>query len=584
MQQMNAIASGGIASMMRGMPQGMPQPKPQPAGIALSSINEIANAQGTKTVPEGLKPLLALEQALSQVKAAQNQQALQQQIPQGTIQDQMTAQAEQTLQQARGTSPQQMAPQVAGASQQQEQQKQAMMQKLMQGIARAPGAQQMPGMAAGGIVAFQDGGLTKGYDRDYMDARRFGIDLSPYDSPEKRAEKLERVRKMREFEKYMEQNRAEIPREEPPVSSDTPEAEQQRLLGRFPAPEAPQIQTPPMRMPPAQVTSKVPVPRLSAAVPGQEPSPGVAQLGAQVVKPEAMGQGISPAMGPQIPGPEAARRMRQDEAAKVYGPSEEETKLYEEQMARLRQEAQPKDQRWYERLGALAPYLAQQRIDPSRGGIAGGLGRIAVAGQQMGAAEQAEREKRQARIDALQKQRMDQLRSGRVAGFESGIGAEAAAREAELKEKDIAERRFGTTEASRMAQAQIDAADRRAKEQSGATTDLQRRINLFKNDPETYKSIFGKEEKNVAFEALKIKADLLGKQLTGTTPLMGDAKKRVEQELAMVESALSKLAGLGGAAQPSSGVARPASQAEFDALPKGARFINPADGKEMIKN
>jgi hypothetical protein len=34
---------------------------------------------------------------------------------------------------------------------------------------------------------------------------------------------------------------------------------------------------------------------------------------------------------------------------------------------------------------------------------------------------------------------------------------------------------------------------------------------------------------------------------------------------------------------PSGGVARPTTRAEFDALPKGARFINPADGMEMIK-
>jgi hypothetical protein len=32
------------------------------------------------------------------------------------------------------------------------------------------------------------------------------------------------------------------------------------------------------------------------------------------------------------------------------------------------------------------------------------------------------------------------------------------------------------------------------------------------------------------------------------------------------------------------GVARPTTQAQFDALPKGARYINPSDGKEYTKN
>jgi hypothetical protein len=68
----------------------------------------------------------------------------------------------------------------------------------------------MQGYAGGGAVAFQSGGFL-GYNRDYEDARRLGIDLSPYDPPAVRAEKLERVKKMREFEKSMSANKADIP-------------------------------------------------------------------------------------------------------------------------------------------------------------------------------------------------------------------------------------------------------------------------------------------------------------------------------------------------------------------------------------
>lgn len=56
----------------------------------------------------------------------------------------------------------------------------------------------MRGYAGGGAVAFDRGGLTLGYDRDYMESRDYGINLSPYDPPEVRAEKLERLRIARE--------------------------------------------------------------------------------------------------------------------------------------------------------------------------------------------------------------------------------------------------------------------------------------------------------------------------------------------------------------------------------------------------
>ena len=68
----------------------------------------------------------------------------------------------------------------------------------------------MHGYSGGGAVAFQAGGstlfggsgnLTLGADRDYQDARRFGIALSPYDSEKVRADKLKQLAAMREFEK-----------------------------------------------------------------------------------------------------------------------------------------------------------------------------------------------------------------------------------------------------------------------------------------------------------------------------------------------------------------------------------------------
>lgn len=51
----------------------------------------------------------------------------------------------------------------------------------------------------------------------------------------------------------------------------------------------------------------------------------------------------------------------------------------------------------------------------------------------------------------------------------------------------------------------------------------------------------------------------------------------------MKEYFIQKQMGASKGAAPSSGVTRPITQAEFDKLPSGARYINPADGKEYIK-
>lgn len=106
----------------------------------------------------------------------------------------------------------------------QQAQVQQMMQQAMQpkpaGIEGLP-AQNMQGMqrmAGGGVVGYDGTNesyvvpRTYGYAPDYEDARRMGINLSPYDSPEDRQQKLERLKKMREFEEQR-QSFGEIPTE-----------------------------------------------------------------------------------------------------------------------------------------------------------------------------------------------------------------------------------------------------------------------------------------------------------------------------------------------------------------------------------
>jgi hypothetical protein len=58
----------------------------------------------------------------------------------------------------------------------------------------------MQGYAGGGAVAFDKGGLTLGYAPDYELARKYGINLSPYDSPAVREEKIKRARAMADLD------------------------------------------------------------------------------------------------------------------------------------------------------------------------------------------------------------------------------------------------------------------------------------------------------------------------------------------------------------------------------------------------
>lgn len=97
--------------------------------------------------------------------------------------------------------------------------------------------------ADGGVVGFEEGGMprTYGYAPDYEDARRLGINLSPYDSPEVRQQKLERLRKMREFDEQRK-SFGEIPTEASQANERaiaqafSPAAQERRVLDVPPTP------------------------------------------------------------------------------------------------------------------------------------------------------------------------------------------------------------------------------------------------------------------------------------------------------------------------------------------------------------
>ena len=90
------------------------------------------------------------------------------------------------------------------------------------------------------------------------------------------------------------------------------------------------------------------------------------------------------------------------------------------------------------------------------------------------------------------------------------------------------------------------------------------------------------KETSVELRALKDEEQQLLKRLEATfsSQERGPINARLEQ----ISRDRVKLMGGTSTAAPTGGVITPKSQAEFNALPKGARYINPADGKEYIKN
>jgi hypothetical protein len=93
----------------------------------------------------------------------------------------------------------------------------------------------------------------------------------------------------------------------------------------------------------------------------------------------------------------------------------------------------------------------------------------------------------------------------------------------------------------------------------------------------------GVEEK-AEFANLRQRAKMIQDELKVRMEMDPSGKSpRVQQLQGQLDAIYKELGGTPTAA-PTGGVVTPKSQAEFNALPKGARYINPADGKEYIKN
>lgn len=462
--QTNPMNPQGLASLMKGMPQGQPnpmQPNPlQPQPASPGSVSQIRDTYGTNTVPRDLKALMALNEALQMVKSAENQQQLQAQVPQGTVKDQMTQAAQSIMQQAQG---------VAGASQQQEQEKQAMLQRML-GVAGAPGAAQvMPAqMAMGGVVAFQNMG-------EVPDPEAMALDELRVAEAARRRDEVARRRELAELREKVEfLQRAGAPR----AQIEPLERRMAEISGAQATPVAPQVQPrppaarSPAARPPAGVAT-VPVSRPVLSTVGQgitvpnaptrrdvAPQLGAMEQGSALPALMRQTAGVDGARGTSVQDvlrasgidPDAIARQREEAARAVYGMSDEEKRIMQERIARMEQEAKPKDTRWYERLGELAARYAQKPVQTR---TAGALGGIAGVGAELSRERQTEQQRRRAEIDALQEKFLGSQRQARVSAFETGEAARRAAMGEMIKAGGIGAELTGQQTRARSTEAEI---------------------------------------------------------------------------------------------------------------------------------
>jgi hypothetical protein len=298
-----------------------------------------------------------------------------------------------------------------------------------------PGAGITQGFSGGGAVAFQTGG----YAPDYQDARRFGIDLSPYDSPEVRAQKLERVKKMREFEAQMAQGRAEIPTEAGLAATEAA-SETQRLkarptgiMGQIPPPTAPQRAPRPGTGRPAPAPAAAPASAMGIAAPAKPDN--WADIESQGLKGIAALQDVYRKQGEV--DPELARlRTAAYESAQGIAQRRERDRLAALTAAEKAASAPLMDNQ--EALLRLAGSIGgKMRFGEALGAMAGTAG--GIRGEQRKALETAQRESRleQNAIDQLNQALAEKRVADRSGDVDRMRAADTKVAEAQLKVTEL---------------------------------------------------------------------------------------------------------------------------------------------------
>lgn len=560
---------------------------------------------------------------------------------------------------------------------------------------------EMHGYAGGGAVSFANGGRTYGYAPDYEEARQLGINLSPYDPPEIRAEKLERLRIAREtgevpppgekeiasrkdvegigkalkfsaspfvaagaaaadvagmpinlLRKYslpgvstgeesltpvMDMLRRQEPAKGSGRGSMTPpmaaSEEGQRLAERINAPTAFALDA---NNPQALNALR----RAAMTAGGQEREDllaQIAQMQAQLQQSRSMAEpsrafasatqenrpsqsGVASLAKPQATlTPEEEQyfankastlRTRQGLPEDVLSGRQGIASLAAENLAAQRAEREQmareaKEQRdvalarsqrgiMDDPMSLLA--LAGS-IDTRRGQGVGSLARGAAGllGKREEQAEAARKEyalsqrdqrmlqanERQANM--LEMQRQQAIRENdvpRVSQIEDQLAA------LEMQKSQLLRSRQEHAEKIGLEERRVGAMEADAAAKMGRPTE----IDFYREDPVGYGKFqaarrgpqtAGERQDlaklNSLIASLKDQADI-------TKNYDKASREQASVLLKRAQARLAQMSGIDGAPMPTGGAVRPSSQAEFDALPKGARYINPADGKEYTKN
>lgn len=642
----------GIQSLMpgQGMPQGMPPGMPQPSSpqqmtqsqtpmlesMNLNQLQQIFAQEMSPGAPGRFSPLLVMAQISKAVeaektrKAAQMQQVQQQnaQQPQGTIAQQVMAQA----------------------------------QQVQQPVMAAHGGM-MHGYAGGGMVALRDGGALKFQTAGVVPPGLLNPDFDEEGLPRSKDEReniIDYNNKIRAaYERQMQAKAAQAPRPAAPSMQDvagmmagrrqleqfykprdpnayTPEAMAYRVSGMSPA-DAPGRGMAAESVTPQAVRQAAPQPsatafditspqsinalrmaaqntslpeaeradlrRRIAMMESQRPAPtGVAAL----AKPQAT---LTPEELKVFADREAALQGRRNVPPEVLAGRQGIAALASENLAAQRAEAQQfGDEARQRRDEAMARAGRNIFSDPASllalagsidtrrgqalGSAARGLSGLmakqeearTAAGRDYAQAQQTERllqaNIRQANM--LERQRQQAIlerEPERVAQIEDALAKNSMDRaQLERQRQEYAEKM--ALEGRRVEAMEADAAAK-----LGRPTE----IDFFRQDPEGYKRFqearrppqTGVDRQDLA--ELKTLQANLQKQVENIL-LPKPQRDAAATQLNQVNARIAQMAGLAGEVAPTGGPVRPASKAEFDALPKGARYINPADGKEYIKN
>jgi hypothetical protein len=355
---MGLMSQGNAPKPPQGAPQ-QPQPSPMKASpmAAVGSVEDRVAAYRGNPAPlqqryamsQDLLDLLALQKIKSEKESAARQMQMQM-AQQGAAQGDSMTVAQQREKEVMDLTKNELAQQRGDTAQQQVSEQQSAMQKLMSGIANAPGAQaaaEPKMMASGGIVAFAEGDPVQDPRRKRQEGesfeafrqRMFQLDAQlrqEAEAKENAEREAERQRRLAErggaaIPPSPFFNRNPLPATTAPVAAQSPTP-----AAPIPAP-AP---APAAAATPAPAPAPAPAPR-PAPAPGGAPAPApirAAGLPAALPQPTLRETNPTPGLEQSIQqdvarNPEAAQRAQEDRISEMYKLTPEQRAVYEQGIA-----------------------------------------------------------------------------------------------------------------------------------------------------------------------------------------------------------------------------------------------------------